>query len=92
MLFALVYLLLRRVVWLTAGSSNELNAEVELVVLRHQLQVLKRQVGRPRLRRRDRVFMAAISRILWDKETRSGRRFWSVAGTLMVSARTNRWV
>jgi len=88
-----VYLLLRRVVWLTAGSSNELlNAEVALVVLRHQLKVLKRQVGRPRLRRRDRVFMAAISRILWDKETRSGRRFWSVAGTLMVSARTNRWV
>ena len=65
MLFALVYLLLRRVVWLTAGSSNELlNAEVELVVLRHQLKVLKRQVGRSRLRRRDRVFMAAISRAL----------------------------
>ena len=43
MLFALVYLLLRRVVWLTvtAGSSNELlNAEVELVLLRHELMVL----------------------------------------------------
>ncbi len=65
MLFALVYLLLRRVVWLTASSSNDpLNTEVELVVLRHQLKVLKRQVGRPRLRRRDRVFMAAISRAL----------------------------
>jgi hypothetical protein len=31
-----------------------------LVILRHQLMVLKRQVGRPRLRRRDRLFMAAI--------------------------------
>jgi putative transposase len=41
-----------------------LSTEVELVVLRHQLKVLKRQVGRPRLRRRDRVFMAAISRVL----------------------------
>jgi hypothetical protein len=63
--FALVYLLLRRLVRLTAISSNEqLDIEVELVVLRHQLKVLKRQVGRPRLRRRDRVFMAAMSRAL----------------------------
>jgi putative transposase len=64
-LFALVYLLLRRVVGLIAGSHNEqMNTEVELVVLRHQLKVLKRQVGRPHLRRRDRLFMAAISRVL----------------------------
>jgi putative transposase len=64
-LFALVYLMLRHVLRLIAGSSNErLSTEVELVVLRHQLKVLKRQVGRPRLRRRDRVFMAAISRVL----------------------------
>lgn len=65
MLFALVYLLLRHVFHLIACSSNEqLSTEVELVVLRHQLMVLKRQVGRPRLRRRDRLFMAAISRAL----------------------------
>src|SRR5947207_6908609 len=41
-----------------------MNTEVEVVVLRHQLMVLKRQVGRPHLRRRDRLFMAAISRTL----------------------------
>jgi putative transposase len=64
-LLAVVYLLLRRVVRLIAGSCDELmNAEVEVVVLRHQLTVLKRQVGRPRLRRRDRLFMVAISRTL----------------------------
>jgi putative transposase len=64
-IFALVYQLLRRVVRSIAGSSNdELSTEVELLVLRHQLKVLKRQVGRPRLRRRDRLFMAAISRVL----------------------------
>jgi putative transposase len=34
------------------------------VVLRHQLKVLKRQVIKPRLRRRDRLFMAAFSRTL----------------------------
>ena len=62
MLFALVYLLLRRIVRSIAGSSSDkTSTEVELVVLRHQLMVLKRQVGRPRLRRRDRLFMAAIS-------------------------------
>ena len=61
-LFALVYLLLRRAVGSIAGSSrDQINYEVELVVLRHQLMVLKRQVGSPRLRRRDRLFMAAIS-------------------------------
>jgi transposase len=47
---------------LIAGSSGELmDTEVEVVVLRRQLMVLKRQVGRSRLRRRDRLFMAAIS-------------------------------
>jgi hypothetical protein len=63
-LFALVYLLLRRVVLWIAGSSDEqMNTEVELVVLRHQLMVFRRQVAKPRLRRRDRLFMAAISRV-----------------------------
>jgi len=63
-LFALVYLMLRRVVRLLAGSSGDLDGDVEVVVLRHQLMVLKRQAGKPRLRRRDRLFMAAISRTL----------------------------
>lgn len=73
MLVALVYLFLRRVVQLVAGSSNHLDADVEVVVLRHQLMVLKRQVGRPRLRRRDRLFMAALSRALPGP---GGRRSW----------------
>jgi hypothetical protein len=61
--FALVYLLLRRPVQLVAGS-NQLNSDIERVVLRHPLKVLRRQVSRPRLRRRDRLFMAAISSAL----------------------------
>jgi putative transposase len=63
-LFALVYLLVRRLVRLLAGPSDDLNSDVELIVLRHQLMVLKRHVARPRLRRRDRLFMAAMSRTL----------------------------
>jgi hypothetical protein len=41
-----------------------MDTEVELVVLRHQLKVLQRKVGRPRLRRRDRLIMAALSGVL----------------------------
>jgi putative transposase len=64
-LFALIYLLLRHVVRLIVDSSNDqMNTEVELPVVRHKLMVLKREVGRPQLCRRDRLFMAAISRVL----------------------------
>src|SRR2546428_9699803 len=37
---------------------------LENVALRHQLAVLQRSVGRPRLRRRDRLFWVGLSR-LW---------------------------
>jgi transposase len=63
-LFAFAYLLLCRLVRLVVGSSGDLDRDVELVVLRHQLMVLKRQVGMPRRRRRDRLFMTALSRAL----------------------------
>lgn len=65
MLFAVAYLVWRGVVWLVSGSSNErMNSEVEVVVLRYQLKILKRRVARPHLRRRDRLFMAALSMAL----------------------------
>jgi putative transposase len=64
MLFSVFYLLLRRLVALGSGSAEERHNDIEVLVLRHQLAVLKRRVGRPRLRRRDRLFMAAISRVL----------------------------
>jgi putative transposase len=63
MVRSLVALVLRRVlVWLV--WSNEHAKDLEIVVLRHQLQVLRRQVGRPRFRSSDRLFLAAASRHL----------------------------
>jgi putative transposase len=38
--------------------------ELEIVVLRDELEILRRQTGRPQLRQADRVFLAAASRLL----------------------------
>ena len=62
MLFSLLYFLVRRL--LGAGGRLQDEKEVELLVLRHQVKVLQRQVKRPRLNRLDRVFLAAASRAL----------------------------
>ncbi|MHB8513749.1 MAG: helix-turn-helix domain-containing protein, partial [Actinomycetota bacterium] len=60
-LFAIIYFVLRRVLFLGRCSSNE---EAEVLILRHELAVLRRQVKRPKLRRRDKLFLTAMSRLL----------------------------
>jgi putative transposase len=62
---ATCYVVLQRVLQLISllGRSSEFK-ELEIVVLRHELTVLRRQVRRPALRQADRVFLAAASRLL----------------------------
>ena len=67
MLRAIVYLVLCRVLELLVPSSAgpAMEDKVEILVLRHQLKVLQRQVkGRPRYRPADRALMASLSRVL----------------------------
>jgi putative transposase len=63
--WSLCYLVLRRVLQLAAlrFRSDEFK-ELEIVVLRHELAVLRRQVARLELGAPDRVFLAAASRLL----------------------------
>src|SRR5438128_4138452 len=64
-LFSLCYLVLRRVLQLVVlrWRSNEFK-ELEIVVLRHELAILRPQTSRPAMTTVDRLFLAAASRVL----------------------------
>jgi transposase len=62
---SLVYLLLRQVLQMLTQLARDGGAkDVELLVLRHQVAVLRRHVHRPDLQPADRVVLAALSRHL----------------------------
>jgi putative transposase len=63
-LFFLIYAVARRLLQAFAGSSSISALQIENAVLRHQLAVLRRKVGRPRFRRMDRVLITVASRLL----------------------------
>src|SRR5450759_1337380 len=89
MLFSLLYFLVRRL--LGAGGRLQ-DEEVELLVPRHQVKVLQRQVKRPRLNRLDRVFLAAARRAMTKSSWSSFvvRRRPCCAGTGNSSGRSGR--
>jgi putative transposase len=65
MLFRLVYLLMVRLFgWLALLACSDVSKNVEILVLRHEIAVLRRQVARPKPDWADRAVMAALARLL----------------------------
>ena len=61
----LAYLTLRRSIQLfVLLARGDAAKDLEILVLRHQLTVLRRQTPRPRLEPADRALLAAASRVL----------------------------
>jgi putative transposase len=56
---------------LVLRGRRDRSKDVEILVLRHQLVVLQRQIGRPRFAPDDRVIVSALARVL-------GRDRWSI--------------
>jgi len=65
MALSLIYTAMRRILDLIVLiASGDRSKEIEILVLRHQVAVLRRQVTRPELRPADRAWLAGLSRLL----------------------------
>jgi putative transposase len=64
-LFRLAYLLMIRLFsWLALLARSNTSKDVEILVLRHEVAVLRRQVTRPKPNWADRAVIAALARLL----------------------------
>ena len=84
MLVSLCYVVLGRLLQLAllCVRSNDFK-ELEIIVLRHELAVLRRRIGRPAMTWPDRFFLAAASRVLPRSRWRS---FLVTPATLLRSS------
>ena len=65
MIISVVYLLLRCLLGcLTVLTRRQLSKDAELLVLRHENAVLRRQISRVRYQPGDRLWLAALSRLI----------------------------
>jgi putative transposase len=84
MVLSFVYWSVRRLLELMVlRRRSEREKEIEILLLRHQLRVLERQVARPTLTSADRVLLGAFSRVL-------PRRAWKTS-LLWTPATLLRW-
>jgi hypothetical protein len=64
-IFSLVYLLTRRLFeLLVLRARTDASKDIEILVLRHEVNLLRRPVARPRPRPADRAVLAALSAVL----------------------------
>jgi putative transposase len=64
-LFRLAYLLMIRVFdWLALHARSDTSKDAEILVLRHEVAVLRRQIARPKPDWADRAMIAALTRLL----------------------------
>jgi hypothetical protein len=65
MTLRLLYLLFRQVLrWLALLSRSAAARDAELLMLRHEVAVLRRQAARPRVDWADRAVLAGLARLL----------------------------
>jgi putative transposase len=77
-----LYWSLRRLLELVVlRRRTEREKEIEILLLRHQLRVLERQVARPQLTQADRALLAAFSRVLSRQAWR--RSSFATPGTML---------
>ena len=63
--WSLAYVVVRRLLELAVLlARGERSKELEILVLRHELSLLRRRVKRPALEPHDRVLLAALSQLL----------------------------
>ena len=65
MLIRILFLLMVRLFgWLALLARSDTSKDVEILVLRHEVAVLRRQVARPKPHWADRAVIAALARLL----------------------------
>ena len=93
MIFSVTYLLARRLLGcLMVLARREVSKDAELLVLRHENAVLRRQTGRVRYQPADRLWLAALSRLI--PRRRWGEVFAVTPATLLAWHRrlvTRKW-